>query len=253
MKSRLRAACIIAPFIITSITLSPMHITGYTRDNVQSADAAAGGEWIVLIHGLLSSPRAMRKIKSALVARGYSVLNFGYDSRQQSIRTSAVLLDTEIKRVIPNTAGKIHFVTHSLGSIIARYYFEKSNPGNLGRCVMIAPPNHGSIWGRRLIKNIPFFNFVLGIAGQEVRYPPEKSLHNPPPCEFGIIAGGMGNSFGINPLIPGDNDGTIAVSETRLDGMNDFVLVRGQHTMLLFQKKVIDNILLFLETGNFDH
>ena len=86
-----------------------MHITGYTRDNVHSADAAAGGEWIVLIHGLLSSPRAMRKIKSALVARGYSVLNFGYDSRQQSIRTSAVLLDTEIKRVIPNTAGKIHF------------------------------------------------------------------------------------------------------------------------------------------------
>jgi triacylglycerol lipase len=208
-------------------------------------------EWVVLVHGLMSSPRAMRKIHRALDENGYRVLMFKYDSRNRSIRQASEQLGNAIRESIPPGAKAIHFVSHSLGSIVVRYYLAQSPPANLGRFVMIAPPNHGSTWGRILTETVPGFEHILGVAGSEVRYDQGTRLPGPPPCEFAVIAGGTGGSKGINPLIPGDNDGTVSVSETRLDGMKDHLVVRGQHTLLLFQKKVIDNVVSFLGTGIF--
>lgn len=48
---------------------------------------------------------------------------------------------------------------------------------------------------------------------------------SPPPIEFGVIAGGTGMKMGINPLLPGDDDGTITVEETKLEGMKDFIQI----------------------------
>jgi len=57
----------------------------------------------------------------------------------------------------------------------------------------------------------------------------------------------------MNPLLPGDDDGTITVEETRLEGMKDFIQIIGQHSLLLTQKSVIDNVVHFLNTGKFLH
>lgn len=72
-----------------------------------------------------------------------------------------------------------------------------------------------------------------------------------PQCEFGIIAGGLGDGEGYNPLIPGDDDMTVGVEETRLRGMKDFIRVKGQHSILLNDKNVIDNVVHFLDKGYF--
>ena len=209
------------------------------------------GQWVILVHGLLSSPRAMARIEKALLLNGYQVINFEYDSRKHSIRTAASMLEKEIGQNVPPYAKALHFVTHSLGSIIVRYYLAEHDVDNMGRFIMIAPPNHGSLWGKKLVKRLPFFKYILGIAGKEVQHSPGSRLPKPPPCEFGIIAGGTGNRWGLNPLIPGDNDATICVAETRLEGMKEHILVKGQHTLLLFQKRVINNIISFLGTGKF--
>lgn len=211
----------------------------------------AEGQWVILVHGLLSSSRSMARIEKALLANGYNVINFGYDSRKHSIRTAASMLGKEISASVPPYARALHFVTHSLGSIIVRYYLAEHSVENMGRFIMIAPPNHGSLWGKKIVKRLPFFKYILGIAGKEIQRSPGSRLPQPPPCEFGIIAGGTGNRWGLNPLIPGDNDATICVSETRLEGMKEHILVKGQHTMLLFQKRVIDNVISFLGTGKF--
>jgi len=116
---------------------------------------------------------------------------------------------------------------------------------------MIAPPNQGSIWGKTLVKNIPIFRYLLGTSGEELQYSLKFRPMLPPPCEFGIISGGTGKSRGLNPFIPGDNDATVAVSETMMQGMKDHIVIPGQHTMLLFQKRVIDNVISFLGTGKF--
>jgi triacylglycerol lipase len=208
-------------------------------------------EYVILVHGLLSSPRAMLKIRKELALNGYGVINYGYDSRVQSIQTVSEGLGRIIAERVPVSARELHFVTHSLGALVVRYYLSEERVNNLGRFVMIAPPNQGSVWGRTLVKNIPAFKYLLGISGEELQYSLKYRPPLPPPCEFGIISGGTGTQRGLNPFIPGDNDATVAVSETMLAGMKDHIIIPGQHTMLLFQKRVIDNVISFLGTGKF--
>jgi triacylglycerol lipase len=210
-------------------------------------------EWVILLHGIMRSPRSMSRIERVLTYRGYRVINFGYPSTEESIETIAELLHKEVLS-LPDRRMSVNFVSHSMGSIVVRYYLAHYKVKNLGRVVMIAPPNKGSIIVSYL-KNWPPYRWFFGEAGQELTRSPE-SLPNilpPPPCEFGIIAGGVGNSFGLNPLIPGDDDGTVGVDETWLPDANDFIQIKGQHSTLLLQTSVVDNVVAFLREGKFLH
>ena len=61
----------------------------------------------------------------------------------------------------------------------------------------------------------------------------------PPPGEFAIIAGVRGTPDGFNPLIDGDDDGTVALSETHLDGVADRMTVPGGvHSFLMGRRDV---------------
>jgi triacylglycerol lipase len=210
-------------------------------------------EWVILLHGIMRSPRSMSRIERVLTYRGYRVINFGYPSTEESIETIAALLNKEVV-AIPDKRISVNFVSHSMGSIVVRYYLAHYPVKNLGRVVMIAPPNRGSIIVSYL-KNWPPYRWFFGEAGQELTRAPE-SLPNilpAPPCEFGIIAGGVGNSFGLNPLIPGDDDGTVGVDETWLASASDFIQIKGQHSTLLLQTSVVDNVVTFLREGKFKH
>jgi hypothetical protein len=72
-----------------------------------------------------------------------------------------------------------------------------------------------------------------------------------PPGEFGIIAGGYGNSLGLNPLVPGDDDGRISVEETRLGGASDFLVVKAVHELIVFDRSVFEYTQRFLASGHF--
>ena len=119
---------------------------------------------------------------------------------------------------------------------------------------MIAPPNKGSQLAR-ILSRLSLYKWALGVAGGKVidveRAIPK--IMKPPPLEFGVIAGGTGMKMGINPFLPGDDDGTITVEETKLEGMKDFIQIRGQHSLLLLQQSVIDNVIHFLDHGVFLH
>ncbi len=214
------------------------HINGY------------GGSCVVLIHGLFRGPESMEEIAAALKKRGYSVINFAYSSRSESLDRVAHRLYS----LIENNAGKniksLSFVTHSLGSLVGRYYLSHYGVDRLKRMVMIAPPNRGSVWGRILGKNLPFMKSIIGKSGNIISNGMGEN-DMIPPCEFGIIAGGLGDGEGYNPLIPGDDDMTVGVNETKLRGMKDFIRVKGQHSLLLTDKNVIDNTVHFLERGYF--
>jgi pimeloyl-ACP methyl ester carboxylesterase len=224
------------------------------RVSMRKQDSAPLGarRWVILVHGVLRSPSSMSRIERALASAGYSTVNFEYSSRKERVDDIAGRLNSIVQRIDAGDAETISFVTHSFGAIVVRYYLSTSPIGRLGRFVMIAPPNRGSEWAR-MLSRMPLYGWILGAAGEDVReaetaYPVIKRT---PPCEFGVIAGGFGNRAGLNPLIAGDDDGTIAVRETALEGMKDFILVRGQHSTLLLQKSVIRNVVHFLEHGCF--
>ncbi|MEZ5950005.1 MAG: hypothetical protein R3C12_12485 [Planctomycetaceae bacterium] len=69
---------------------------------------------------------------------------------------------------------------------------------------------------------------------------------------FGIIAGGRGgHTWGFNPLLPGDDDGTVTVASTRLDGASDFLLVPTLHMGLMRYPVAMQAIVNFLDKGRF--
>jgi hypothetical protein len=70
-----------------------------------------------------------------------------------------------------------------------------------------------------------------------------------PKFEFAIIAGARGAPGGFNPLVPGDDDGTVAVASTRLPGAKDFVTVNCIHSFLMSNKHVVDYTVRFIQEG----
>jgi pimeloyl-ACP methyl ester carboxylesterase len=205
---------------------------------------------VFLMHGILNKSISMKRIELALEREGFEVVNLSYPSRRRTVEEHAAWLD---QRVREKGRGELYFVGHSLGSIIIRYYLAVYNPPAAKRFLMIAPPNHGSMLADKVAKT-PLYRLVWGRkAGGELRASSTDFWKNlpPPPVEFGILAGGLGNGKGLTPLIPGDDDGTLAVEEARLEGASDFAVLPYQHTAIILKKKTAEMAVRFLKTGRF--
>ncbi|MGC4007297.1 MAG: hypothetical protein QM811_30895 [Pirellulales bacterium] len=94
---------------------------------------------------------------------------------------------------------------------------------------------------------------VQGISGLELcvnwnTVAPKLAV---PTCEFGIVAGGRGDADGWNPLLTGDDDTLVCVSETKLDGAKDFVCLPSMHAIQMADPAVQDAAIAFLRNGKF--
>ena len=111
----------------------------------------------------------MVPIESALAAEGYRVLNVDYPSRRRRIEGIADSdLDLALRTIPAGSPSKVHFVTHSLGGIVVRYYFKHHPSARFGRIVMLSPPNQGSEPVDRL-KDAILFRLTQGPAAQQLR------------------------------------------------------------------------------------
>ncbi len=149
--------------------------------------------------------------------------------------------------------SKIHFVTHSLGGIVLREYLQGVHLPNLGRVVMLAPPNHGSQLADLLHRNL-LFKLITGPAGQELttsQSSTPNTLNQSVTYQLGIIAG----NFSFNPfskaIFHEDNDGKVSVSSARIKGMKDFIIVPVSHMFMTNSKLVQQEIVFFLQNGEF--
>jgi triacylglycerol lipase len=214
--------------------------------------AAAASDYVILLHGLGRTPLSMKRIEWTLRKQNYRVINVSYPSTRISIEDAAdQWLGDVLKNQIIDSAAKIHFVAHSLGGIILRQYLTNHQIPNLGRVVMLAPPNHGSELADRLRNNC-LYRLATGPAGQELGTS-ESSIPSqlgPIDFELGVIAGDRS----LNPLfsswIPGPDDGKVSVRSARIPGA-DFLLVHHSHTWMAWSPQVNCAIGQFLETGRF--
>jgi len=215
--------------------------------------AGSPAEVVVLLHGLYRSDRSMRPLEAPVEAAGFRVVNLDYDSRSQSAESFVAELDPLLVECCAD-APKLHFVTHSLGGIVTRAYLAARRPANLGRVVMLAPPNHGSPLGD-VVAGSAVLRFLLGSTAARLGTDP-TSLPNALPAadfELGVIAGTSSLSPLGALLIPGENDGTVAVASTKLDGMTDFITVDSAHTFIMRSDEVATQTVLFLTNGHFAH
>ncbi|TWT55790.1 Alpha/beta hydrolase family protein [Thalassoglobus neptunius] len=211
------------------------------------------GTAVVVIHGIARSSKSMTKMCRELEKAGYVVVNFDYPSTRLPLAQSTSYLSQTLASL--EGVEKVHFACWSMGGLLVRSYLrdyaEQRDP-RVGRMVMMGTPNQGAELATLLQKNFAF-RFVFGPAGQElIAHPdgPVKSLPVPD-FEFGIIAGARGNERGWNPFIPGDDDGTVSVESTRLEGASDFLVVKALHSFICLQPETIEAVKNFFETGAF--
>ncbi len=216
------------------------------------------GPVVITLHGLGRGRGAMnRLVKHLRDNSDYTVLNVSYPSTRASIGDHARAL----ARIIENLdqVTEINFVGHSLGNLVVRHYLADQTDAATGRrpdprirrIVMLGPPNHGSRAAATFSDNWAFQAVLGDSALQIARLDKMKDRLAIPTCQFGIIAGGKGNDRGFNPLLAGDDDGTVTVSETRLTGARDFLRVDVLHSFLNNNPSALEATLRFLRHGHF--
>lgn len=213
--------------------------------------SVANADCVVLLHGLARSNSSMEKLEKTLISEGYRVHNIDYDSRKYKIEA---LAKTAITPAVEKCASaeKIHFVTHSMGGILLRQYLSQSPIKNLGRTVMLGPPNQGSEVIDKL-KTFPGFTFINGKAGLQLGTG-KTSVPNtlgPVDFELGIIAGNRSINLILSRLIPGKDDGKVSIERTKIDGMDDHITLPVTHTFMMKNNKVLRQVVHYLKYGKF--
>lgn len=217
------------------------------------AGSLLASDCVVLLHGLLRSASSMSRLEERLQNAGFAVVNINYASRASELDD---LADEAVSRGLSECRsqhdGLVHFVTHSLGGILVRQYFSEHSQEQLGKVVMLGPPNHGSEVVDYL-RNLPGYTLINGPAASQLGTETDSPLSQLGPVDFelGVIAG----TVSINPLfdliVPDPNDGTVSVASTRVEGMRDHLVLPVSHSLMMYDQQVIDNVVHFLVTGKF--
>lgn len=219
------------------------------------AASAARADCVVLLHGLSRTENSMRVLQEVLEFHGYTVVNRSYPSESAPIGDLVRHVETSAAEC---GAQRMHLVTHSLGGILVRAWLAQGHPPNLGRVVMLAPPNHGS----EIVDTLGEMQFLRdaaewlnGPATNQLGTDPASVPNLLPPVDFdlGVIAG----DIVLNPVgavvIGGPSDGTVSVQSTRVAGMRDHIVVSTSHSLIMMNPIVMAEVLEYLRNGVFDH
>ncbi len=203
---------------------------------------------VILLHGIGRSKETFGKMASAARAAGYTVIDVNYPSTRRPLQAHADQLATIVESL--EDIETVSFITHSMGGIVLRAYFQHHRDWpeglTLKRAVMLGPPNNGSNMAAQ-VPSLPF-DLVYGESGQELAQSDLSHLPSPP-MSFAVIAGGLSDGEGYNPLLEGDDDGVVTVIEAHLDGVEAFMVIDQLHAFLPKDKRIIAATMEFLKTG----
>ena len=211
---------------------------------------------VILQHGIWRSSWALWRLERSLEEHGYEVLNTSYPSTRKTIEEHAALLEKRIEARLKDRAGELPrlcFVGHSMGGLVIRSYLQRPAARKADTCVFLGTPHRGASMADAK-KESWWFPLVMG-GKAALQLSPSAAIYTslgPVPCaEIGTIIGGQGDDEGLSEEIPGDDDGTVGVTEAHLQEETDSVLLKTGHTRLSFTAEPIHMVLRFLKLRAF--
>jgi pimeloyl-ACP methyl ester carboxylesterase len=207
---------------------------------------------VILVHGFWAHGVTMMMMKIRLEKEyGFDVHLFNYPSVKGSLDDNARRLSDYIR---DQGLDATHIIGHSLGGVIALRMYALDDDAVPGRLVCMGSPLTGS----RAADFLSTQNWAERILGESLpagvihKAANEWASHVCETRDVGSIAGTT--SMGVGRLLTsfdGDNDGTVAVAETRLDGAKDHICLPVTHTNMLLSSDVVDQAVAFLKRGEF--
>lgn len=217
------------------------------------ANPLYAAECVVLLHGLARTHNSMAKMEEVLKEKGYVVANINYPSRDKIIKDLAVeAVAAGLQQCQTAQATPVNFVTHSLGGILVRQYYQEYTPEHVKRVVMLGPPNQGSQVVDNL-KSVPGYKLMNGEAGMQLGTDENSVPKNLGAVNFelGIIAGTKTFNPILSTFLPNPDDGKVSVENAKVDGMCGFLTLPVTHTFMMKNQKVIEETVQFLAVGQF--
>jgi pimeloyl-ACP methyl ester carboxylesterase len=206
---------------------------------------------VLLLHGLASNPDVWRTIQRALEADGWEARTVTYPTTEQGVGPNGDVLENLLKN--QEGYGEIAIVAHSLGGLVTRAALSRPSfttlPVPVTKVVMLGTPNQGATLASMLR---PIARAAVTASANDLM--PERARQFgaiPLQVRFGVIAGGRNTSMGYNPLLSGDNDSIVKVSEARTQNMDDFIVLPVTHMNMTTDPNVILTVRRFLRTGAF--
>lgn len=207
---------------------------------------------VVCLHGIWMVGAGMMFVKHRLEAdNGFQVDLFSYAPVTETLDDVANKL---ADFVAEGGDGPTHIVGHSLGGVVALRMLAVRPDVRIDRVVCLGSPLCGSRAAFHL-SQLDWGNLILGKTITEgvindAAHRWAKGVADS--HEIGIIAGDVPIGFGR--LVAGfeeANDGTVAVSETRMPGAKDHVVMPVSHKGMLISRDVVVQTAAFLQRGEF--
>ncbi len=211
---------------------------------------------VIALHGLARGPDSLKAISTQLSQYGYDVVLKAYPSTRERIENLSPVVGEALRDCEKRNATHIYFVTHSMGGILVRHFFQQNHPllknSKIKAIVMLSPPNHGS----EIVdayKNEAWFQWFNGPAGSQLGTDPTSLPNQLKPIAFdiGIIAGNVSSDPWFSHLFSEPNDGKVTVRSAKLSEMKALLVVPHGHTFIMNSKEVIDQVQHFFDHQTF--
>lgn len=197
----------------------------------------------VLVPGLRLPAASLWVLGGRLKRCGFAVRYFSYPGVDAGIAQNGLEL---ARFVLAIGAPVVHLVGHSLGGRVILEALHRAATLPSGRVVLLATPCRRSRAARR------YAGTSLGrrLLGQ-ARAGLLEDARLPIGRQVGSIAGTLGVGAGWWTGLPRPSDGTVAVVETRLEGMSACLSLPVSHSGMLLSGHVAREVCAFLRGGRF--